>query len=83
MKCSDFLISIIKSRSGFSSKRLAGCIGWITSLLIVLFCTFKDIEAPQITEYLFICSTSLLGIDSVTGAFTRRKDNNVNNQNLN
>ena len=79
----NFFRQLITSYSYTSSKRFCGIIGWIACLIITLFCTIKDIEAPQITEYLFICSTTLLGVSTVAGAFTRRKDNNINNQNLN
>lgn len=76
---------LITSGSRVSSKRAMGIIGWITCIIITLWCTFTDSEAPQITEYLFICSTSLLGISVVTNAFSRHPiipdNSNKNNEN--
>ena len=80
-----FFRQLITSGSKCSSKRFAGLIGWFVCLIITLYCTFANIQAPQITEYLFICSTSLLGISVVTNAFSRHPiipdSSNKNNDN--
>ena len=67
----DFVCKIFQSRSGVSSKRVCGFLGWLVCLFICVWCTIYVIAAPQIVEILFICSTSLLGIDSVTGIWKK------------
>lgn len=49
-----------------SSKRIFGGIGFIAVLIIAVICTRNNIQAPTITEVIFISSCSLLGIDSIT-----------------
>lgn len=67
----EFFIKMFTAHSGLSSKRICGFIGWIVCLFIVIYCTIMIIPAPAIAEYLFICSTSLLGIDTITGIWKR------------
>ena len=67
----DFMTKIFESRSGVSSKRLCGFMGWIVCLFISIYCTVCVIPSPEIVEILFICSTSLLGIDSITGIWKK------------
>ena len=63
----DFFIKMFTAHSGLSSKRVCGFLGWIVCLFICIYCTILVIPAPEIIDMLFICSTSLLGIDSITG----------------
>lgn len=65
------MTKIFESRSGVSSKRLCGFMGWVVCLFVCIYCTIYAIAAPQIIEILFICSTSLLGIDSITGIWKK------------
>lgn len=67
----DFFIKMFTAHSGLSSKRICGFIGWIVCLFVVIYCTIMIIPAPAIVEYLFICSTSLLGIDTITGIWKK------------
>lgn len=69
----NFLLKMFTAHSGLSSKRVCGFLGWLTCLFVCLWCTICVIQAPEIIQLLFICSTSLLGIDSVTGIW---KNNN-------
>ena len=62
----NFFIKMFTSQSGLSSKRVCGFCGWIVCLFICLYCTILCIPAPEIVNLLFICSSSLLGLDSVT-----------------
>lgn len=78
----EFISKIFQSRSGVSSKRICGFLGWLVCLFVCIYCTVYAISAPQIVEILFICSTSLLGIDSVTGIWKKEiKSNENTNQN--
>ena len=49
----EFFLKMFTAHSGLSS--------------ICVYCTIMVIPAPEVVELLFICSTSLLGIDSITG----------------
>ena len=64
------------AHSGLSSKRVCGFFGWIVCLFICIWCTIKVIESPEIVDMLFICSTTLLGADSVVKIFNRKKNEN-------
>lgn len=70
----DFFIKMFTSNSGVSSKRVCGFLGWIVCLFICIYCTICSIPAPEITNFLFICSTSLLGIESITGIWNKSKN---------
>lgn len=67
----EFFKEMLSSRSSVSSKRFCGFIGWILCLLIVIYCTYKNTPAQEIVEMLFICSTSLLGIEAVTNIWKK------------
>lgn len=69
MKFSEFWIQLFTGNKAISSKRVCGFTGWILSLFICLWCTLKGVEAPQIIDMLFICSTSLLGVEAITSIF--------------
>ena len=60
-----------------SSKRVAGCLGWILCLVAAVVAIFKIIPSPDIIEMLFWSSCALLGIDSVTSMFKPFKNKNV------
>lgn len=71
-----FLGDVFSSEKSMSCKRFAGFLGWIVCLMISLYCTVKQVPSPDSIDYLFICSTSLIGLDSlVKGAemFSRKK----------
>ena len=72
----DFFIRLLTAQSGLSSKRVCGVLGWVACLIICLWCTFHGIQAPVIVDTLFICSTTLLGADSVVKIFNRKKNEN-------
>lgn len=63
----EFFLKMFTAHSGLSSKRVCGFFGWLVCLFICVYCTIMVILAPEVVELLFICSTSLLGIDSITG----------------
>ena len=63
----EFFLKMFTAHSGLSSKRVCGFFGWLVCLFICVYCTIMVIPASEVVELLFICSTSLLGIDSITG----------------
>lgn len=52
-------------------KGLCGFLGWVVCLFCAMWCTVKNVEAPMVVDSIIIASTSLLGIDSVTGIWKR------------
>jgi hypothetical protein len=71
MKHSEFWVQLFTGNKSISSKRVCGFTGWMVSVFICLWCTFSNVEAPQIADMLFICSTSLLGVEAVTSIFNK------------
>lgn len=69
MKFGEFWIQLFTGNKAISSKRVSGFTGWLLCLFICLWCTLKTVEAPQIADMLFICSTSLLGVEAITSIF--------------
>ena len=67
---------MLSDESSVSSKRFCGFLGWVLCLTICGWCTWTKQEAPEIIEILFICSTSLLGIDSITRIWTKNINKN-------
>jgi hypothetical protein len=78
MKHSEFWIQLFTGNKAISSKRVCGFVGWMISVFICLWCTFAKIEAPQIADMLFICSTSLLGVEAITSVFHRSSESKNN-----
>lgn len=79
MKFTQFLTQMFTSNSGLSSKRVSGFLGWMVCLCICVYCTLLGIQAPEIVEMLFVCTTSLLGIDCVTKIWRKNINKNDNN----
>lgn len=71
MNCENFFIKMFTAHSGLSSKRVCGFFGWVVCLFICIWCTIHCIPAPEIVDMLFICSTTLLGADTVTGIWKK------------
>lgn len=65
-KLTNFIVQMFTSNSGISSKRVSGFTGWITFIGICIYCTVIQREAPVITETLAICSSALLGLETIT-----------------
>ena len=62
---------MLSSDTGVSSKRVAGFMGWIICILLTIISTFYPFTVTDIVEMLFICSTSLLGLDSITSIWKK------------
>lgn len=62
-----FLMRMITSHSGVSSKRVCGVIGFIAVLFVLIYCTIYGIQAPTMIDTFIYAICLLLGIDSVTG----------------
>lgn len=79
MKNDNFFIRMFTAHSGLSSKRVCGVSGWLVCLFVCLWCTIKTTQAPEALDMLFICSTTLLGADTVTSIWKK----NINKTNSN
>lgn len=60
---------------GYSSKRVFGAIGFITSICIAIACTIMGSQAPTIVVDIIYASVALLGVDSITGIWKTRAEN--------
>ena len=77
MKIGEVVKSILSSSKGsISSKRVCGVIGWIVCLGIGIYCTVKVIQAPLLIDSILIGSATLLGVDSITGIWRNKNNDN-------
>ena len=63
---------MLTSNTGVSSKRVSGFIGWLSFIGICLYCTIMNIQAPDAIELLAICSSGLLGLETITAIWSRK-----------
>lgn len=80
MDCENFFIKMFTAHSGLSTKRVCGFLGWITCLFICVWCTLHCIPAPEVIDMLFICSTTLMGADTVTSIWKKNINKNENSK---
>ena len=73
MKFKDFILQMFTGQNSISSKRVMGVLGWFVCLFVCIWCTILAIPAPEIINMLFICSASLLGIDSIMSPFKKKE----------
>ena len=73
MKFKDFILQMLTGKNTISSKRVMGVLGWFVCLFICIWCTILVIPAPEIINTLFVCSASLLGIDSIMSPFNKKE----------
>lgn len=71
MGIKQFLLKMISPDTGVSSKRICGILGWITCLLVCIYCTVCIIQAPIIIDTVIWASMILLGVDSVTAIWKK------------
>ena len=78
MKIGEVVKSILSASKGsISSKRVCGVAGWIVCLGIGIYCTIKVIQAPLLIDSILIGSAALLGVDSITGVWRNKNNDNV------
>lgn len=63
----QFIKDMLTSHSGTSSKRVCGVLGWLVCIIILIYCTIADKQAPQIMDTIIFAVCILLGVDSITG----------------
>lgn len=69
IRLKNFIWDTVSEGKNPSSKRVAGCTGWILCLIASIIALIRPIPNPDIIEMLFWASCALLGIDSVSGIF--------------
>lgn len=77
MKFTQFIVKMVSSQSGISSKRICGMIGWLCAAVWISVCTFSRMEIPDIAETFIICTVIMLGVDTIPKSIDsyRRKGN--------
>ena len=68
----NFTKQMLSSNNEISSKRVSGFTGWLAFIGICIYCTIIRCQAPVITDTLAICSSALLGLDSITAIWKRK-----------
>lgn len=69
MSLKTFIWDTVSEGKNPSSKRVAGCLGWMVCLFASIVAIFYAIPSPNIIEMLFWSSCALLGMDSVATVF--------------
>ena len=72
MKFISFIKDMLTSNTGISSKRVSGFIGWLSFISICAYCTIANQQAPDAVEILAICSSGLLGLETITAIWSRK-----------
>lgn len=67
----SWITMFLANSGGISSKRVAGLLGWLVSLALFVLGFWFNKEIPEFGDYVIITSTSLLGVDSLAGIFTK------------
>lgn len=70
----EFIKKIFISKSGVSSKRICGFLGWILCLVILSIASFKQVEVPAFGDSVLIASVTLLGVETVTRVFEKKDE---------
>lgn len=68
----EYIISMITSNSGISSKRVCGVLGFLVVLFIIIYCTVTGTQAPNMIDTFIYAICLLLGIDSITGIWKQK-----------
>ena len=83
MKFISFIKDMLTSNTGISSKRVSGFIGWLSFISICVYCTITNQQAPDAVEILAICSSGLLGLETITAIWSRKGAQNTEpNENI-
>ena len=67
----QFLIKLVTAHTGISSKRVCGILGWVVSLIVLIYCSIVTKQAPDMIDIVLYCCMGLLGIDSITSIWRK------------
>ena len=73
MTFKEFILKVIQSHSGISSKRVCGVFGWIVCLGVLIYCAVNNTQAPSAIDSIIYACMGLLGIDSITGIWKDKR----------
>lgn len=74
MTTREILKQIFSARSGqLSSKRVIGVLAWLVILGSYIYSGIMYKEMPNGFEFIICAASTLLGVDSVTGAFKHKE----------
>lgn len=69
------LKTIFQANSGgYSSKRVFGAIGFLSSIIIALICTITNTQAPELVKDIVYTSMLLLGVDSISNIWKKNEN---------
>lgn len=67
-----WLREILSAASGrLSSKRVFGGLGFLACIGVLIYCTVKVIQAPDMVDIMLISCMGLLGVDSVANIWKK------------
>ena len=67
----QFLIKLVTAHTGISSKRVCGILGWVVSLIVLIYCSIVTKQARDMIDTVLYCCMGLLGIDSITSIWRK------------
>ena len=67
----EFLIKLVTAHTGISSKRVCGILGWVVSLIVLIYCSIVTKQAPNMVDTVLYGCMGLLGIDSITSIWRK------------
>lgn len=67
----EFFKQLITARTGISSKRFCGVVGWITCIVVLLIGTIFGLSVPPMIETFMITCGALLGVDCISRMFKK------------
>ena len=83
MKFISFIKDMLNNNTRISSKRVSGFIGWLSFISICVYCTINNVQAPDVVEVLAVCSSGLLGLETITAIWSRKGAQNTEpNENI-
>lgn len=65
--------NMLSASGELSTKRATGMGGMIVIFVCFAYCCIKEIQMPEVTEFLGGCCVALLGIDPITSIFKKKK----------
>lgn len=69
----EFIKSMLRGETKISSKRVCGVLGWLVSIVIIVYCTLSNTQTPEVMDTFLLSIMGLLGIDSVTNIWKGKK----------
>ena len=67
----QFLIKLVTAHTGISSKRVCGILGWVVSLIVLIYWSIVTKQAANMIDTVLQCCMGLLGIDSITSIWRK------------